>query len=415
MRHLIATILVASACAPAPAQIVPAPAGPPVLTLAEALDRAGLASPSREAADAGRRAAGADRRIAALRPDPSVTLETENVGGTGMYRGVRSAETTAALTWPLERGGKRAARIAFADARIDRAGLDAEIAQADLRLRVVQAYIAAVATRRRLTVATDQVGVAGEALRVADARVRAGRASPLERQRADVVMLAANGALERASRSAQLATTVLARLTGGPVAALDLNWFERPPTGLPDRPLSGTLTAVAARADVATADAAVRLARTGRVPDLTISAGARRLEQTDDIAAIVGVSLPIRVFDTGRAAIEAAAAQRERADALRRAALLDAELAVAGAQADAANAAVTARNATGPALEAAIEAARIARIGYREGKFPQIDLLDAERTLADTRMAAIDALATLHDAQARLDRLTAPANREIRR
>ncbi len=415
MHHLIAAMLGASACAATSAQVVPAPAGPPVLTLAEALDRAGITAPSREAADAGRRAADADRRIAALRPDPSVTLETENVGGSGVYRGVRAAETTAALTLPLERGGKRGARIAFANARIDRAGLDADIARADLRLRVVQAYIAAVATRRRLTIAQEQVGIAGEALRVADARVRAGRASPLERQRADVLRLAAEGALERATRSAQLATTVLARLTDGPVDALDLDWFDRPPTGLSDRSLSGTLTAAAATADVATADAAVRVARSRRVPDLTISAGARRLEQTNDIAAIVGVSLPIRVFDTGSAAIEAAAAQRERADALRRAALLDAELAVAGAQADAANAAVTARNANGPALDAAVEAARIARIGYREGKFPQIDLLDAERTLADTRMAAIDALATLHDAQARLDRLTAPANRDTRR
>ena len=44
------------------------------------------------------------------------------------------------------------------------------------------------------------------------------------------------------------------------------------------------------------------------------------------------------------------------------------------------------------ALAAAEEAARIARIGYREGKFGQLDLLDAERTLAQTRAAAIDAL-----------------------
>jgi cobalt-zinc-cadmium efflux system outer membrane protein len=36
-------------------------------------------------------------------------------------------------------------------------------------------------------------------------------------------------------------------------------------------------------------------------------------------------------------------------------------------------------------------------------------LLDAERTLADTRVAAIDALASYQNAKARLQRLTAPA------
>ena len=55
------------------------------------------------------------------------------------------------------------------------------------------------------------------------------------------------------------------------------------------------------------------------------------------------------------------------------------------------------------------EAARIARIGYREGKFGQLDLLDAERTLAETKLAAIDALAAYHNAKARLERLTALA------
>ena len=90
-------------------------------------------------------------------------------------------------------------------------------------------------------------------------------------------------------------------------------------------------------------------------------------------------------------------------------ALLDAEQDIATTQAEAANAATTARNATGPALTTAVEAARIARIGYREGKFGQLDLLDAERTLLDTRTAAIDALAAYHDARSRLERLTSEA------
>ncbi|WP_037505366.1 TolC family protein, partial [Rhizorhabdus wittichii] len=63
----------------------------------------------------------------------------------------------------------------------------------------------------------------------------------------------------------------------------------------------------------------------------------------------------------------------------------------------------------GPALAAATEAARIARIGYAQGKFGQLDLLDAERTLADTKAAAVDALVAYHDAEARLARLTTPA------
>ncbi|RKE53800.1 MULTISPECIES: TolC family protein [unclassified Sphingomonas] len=412
MHRIFAAIVAAGACASSlQAQTRPPVLAEPVLTLADALGRAGAISPFQDAASAGVRAAEAQRRVAALRPNPSIVAETENVAGSGIYRGLRSSETTLGLALPLERGGKRQARMALADAQIGRAGIAAEIARADLRLRVTQAYVVGVAAQRRVAVARDQVGIAAEVLRAAKVRVQAGRASPLEEQRADVARLAAGGALERADRSATVAATNLARLIGMPVGSLDDSWFQLVDALGPLQPSrsTSTLIAAAARADLDTATAQVRLARSQRVPDLTLSASARRLEQTNDTAAVFGVSIPLTVFNGGRSAIAVVDAQRDQSDALRRVALLDAEQDIATTQAEAANAATTARNATGPALTAALEAARIARIGYREGKFGQLDLLDAERTLLDTRTAAIDALAAYHDARARLERLTAEA------
>jgi cobalt-zinc-cadmium efflux system outer membrane protein len=415
MHRIIAAVLAAGAYAsPLWAQTTTTDlnaASAPVLTLGEALDSAGASSPFQDAAAAGIRAAEAQRRVAGLRPNPSIVGEAENVAGTGIYQGLRSSETTVGLALPLELGGKRGARIAVANAQIGRAGLQAEIARADLRLRVTQTYNAAVAAQRRFAIAEGQVVIAVEVLRGARVRVQAGRASPLEEQRADVARIAAEGALERARRSAEAASGNLARLLGMPVGQLDRSWFDTVPSVgafLPPK-RSGTLTVAAARADLDTATAQVRLARSQRVPDLTVSASARRLEQTNDVAAVFGISIPLNVFNNGRASIAVAEAQREQSDALRRVALLDAEQDVTTAQAEAENAATSARNATGPALAAATEAARIARIGYREGRFGQLDLLDAERTLLETRTAAIDALAALHDAQARLERLTAAA------
>ncbi len=412
MNRIIAAGLVAVACASSlQAQTDRTAVPASVLTLAEAIERAGASSPFRDAASAGLRAAEAQRRVAALRPNPSIVGEAENVAGTGIYQGLRSSETTLGLALPLELGGKRGARIAVAEAQLGRAGLQAEIARADLRLRVTQSYNAAAAAQRRVAIAQDQAGIAAEVLRVARVRVQAGRASPLEEQRAAVARILAEGALDRARRSTEVASGNLARLLGMPVDRLDLAWFDAVPPGGTHRKsaAAGTLTAASARADLDTATAQVRLARSQRVPDLTVSASARRLEQTNDVAAVFGISIPLNVFTNGRASIAVAEAQREQSDARRRVALLDAEQAVATVQAEAENAATTARNASGPALAAAAEAARIARIGYREGKFGQLDLLDAERTLLETRTTAVDALAAHHDAQARLERLTAAA------
>lgn len=414
MYRVIAAVMAAAACAQtAQAQTSPPSAQPQgeTLTLDQALELAGATAPGVEAATAGVRAAEAQRRAAGLRPNPSIEVEAENVIGTGAYSGLSSAETTVGMSLPLELGGKRSARIGVADAQTARARLEVVTAQADLRLKVTQAFVEAAAAERRVGIARDQRDIANEGLRGARVRVRAGRASPLEEQRADVQRINAETALEQAERATILARGNLARLIGREPGQLDLPWFERTEGLGPKMPKSadGTLALALAQADIATADAQVRLARSQRVPDLTLSAGARRLEATNDVAAVFGVSIPLPLFNNGRANLDAARAQRDQAEALRRGAVLDAQQAIASAETEVANAEANARTAAGPALAAAQEAARIARIGYREGKFGQLDLIEAERTLAQTRAAAIDALAAYHDAQARLERLTARA------
>jgi outer membrane protein, heavy metal efflux system len=412
MKRFIAVLLTAISCTfPVRAQLWPGTAGLNVLTIEEALRAADASSPAVEAANAGVAVARAQREVAALRPNPSAFAEVENVAGTGIYEGLKSSETIAGVQLPVELGGKRAARIRVAEAQGTRALLDAAISRADLRLRVTQAYNEAAAGQRRLATVRDQVVVAAEALRVAQVRVSAGRASPLEVSRAGVALANAKASADRAERSAELAGRNLSLLIGRPAGLLDLAWFDRVSAIGSAAPVvvAETLAAAAGRADVATATAQVALARSQRIPDLTVSAAARRLEQTNDMAAVFGVSIPLPLFNTGRAGLNLAGAERARFDALSRVALLDAERDIASAQAEMANAATTARNAAGPALAAALEAARIARIGYREGKFGQLDLIEAERTLLETRIVAIEALSTYHEAAARLERLTAPA------
>lgn len=416
MSRVFAAVLAVASCASiAQAQTATPPpevVTEPPFTLERALTLGGAVSPSLAAGTAGVQAATAGRAVAALRPNPEIVVETENVAGSGQYRGFRSAETTAGLALPIELGGKRSARIALADAQVDRARIGAAIALADLTLAITQSYVEAAAAERRLVVAREQAGLAAEGARAARVRVTAGAASPIEQQRADVLRINADAAVERAARTAEVARANLARLIGQPVTGpLDTVWFDRVGGFGPTQAIAaeGTLALAAATADARTASAQVRLARAQRIPDVTVSASARRLEATNDVAAVFGVSVPIPVFNTGRAAVAQAQAQQTQAEALRRLAVVEAERSIASAQAELANAAITARTAGGPALTAAAEAARIARIGYAAGKFSQLDLLEAERTLRETRAAAIDAIAAYHDAEARLARLTAPA------
>ncbi len=368
--------------------------------------------PSVAAAAASVDAATAARRVAGLRPNPELQAQVENIAGTGVYKGLKSSETTVGVALPLELGGKRPARVALATARLTRAQIQAEIARADLRLRITQLYIEAAAAERRSEVLAEQAGIASNAFRVSRERVTAGDVGPIEQQRAEVLRINAEVAAESAARQAQAARINLSTLLSAPITGpLDRGWFERIDGYGPPRPIEveTTLTLAAAEADVRTAGASVRVARSLRTPDLTISTFARRLQATNDTAAVVGISIPIPIFNNGSALVAQTRSEETVAIAQRNLAVLDTRQAIASAQAEVANAAATARAAGGPGLAAAQEAARIARVGYSAGKFDQIALLDAERTLSQTRQTYVDALAAYHDAQARLDRLTTPA------
>ncbi|MCY1672082.1 TolC family protein [Novosphingobium sp. SL115] len=420
MHRIIAASLAVTPCAvlaQTPADLLSSvQSAQAVLTLEQAIAAAGGSAPSAQAAQAGIDAAHAARTVAGLRPNPSVETQVENFAGSGGYRAFKQAETTINFNIPLELGRKRSARIALADAQTSRAMLTAAITQADIRLQVSQLYIDAIAAQRRAVTAADQLRIAGEAFRAASIRVQAGRASPIEEQRADVARINAEAGVERARRLLAAARMNLARRIGLPMeVALDpgaLDILPPPIHGPTEFSAEGTLAMAAADADLAVADAGVRMARSQRVPDIAFGPGLRRLAATNDTAAVFSISVPLPLFNSGGAAVEQAQAQRGMAEAQRRMTALDVEQAITDARAEADNAATSARAASGPALAAAQEAARIARIGYREGKFGQIDLLDAERTLAETRVAAIDALAAYQNAKARLERLIAPAPQE---
>jgi cobalt-zinc-cadmium efflux system outer membrane protein len=417
MKSMLAALLAAASCAGiAQAQTAsqPAPAAAEdTLTLDEALRRAGVVSPAREVAALGVEAAQAGRTVAGLRPNPTVNADVENVIGTGPYKGIDEAETTIGFALPLELGGKRAARVAVADTQVVRARIDVIAAGAELKLQVTQAYIQAVAAQRRLAVAQDQLGITAENLRIARDRVMVGANSPIDEQRAALLSSNAQAELERARSTVEATRLALGQFIGGlPPATLDQPWFDQfdaTPYG-PGAPVNidGTLALAAASADLATADAQLRLARSQRIPDLTVSAGTRRLQASGDMAMVFGVSVPLPVFNNGRAAVDQAMALRSQSEARRRLARFEAEQSIAAARADRDRAAASMR-ASGPAITAAQEAARIARLGYGEGKFDQLVLLEAEQALLDARTAAIDARTQYHDAEARLARLTTPA------
>ncbi len=385
----------------------------PGQAVAEALAR----SPVLRGADASRQAVRGDALSAPLRPNPEASVVVENfggIGGRGNYRGGQAVETTLGVSQRVELGGKRAARIALAGRAGDVAGLEYEAARLDLARDVVAALADAEAAARSIAVERERLRLAELTVRIARARVDAGREPLLQLRRAEVTQSSAAVAVERAKREAAASLRALSVLIGAP--AVDLAprqaWFEdigpapRPP--LPADPLAR----LEANPDLAKLDAAIAqsranmgVQRAGAIPDVTLQGYVRRFEEGRETAFVAGASIPLPIYDRNQAGRARAQAEllRAEADAERGRLTLASTLVTAERRVELAWRTVQDLRRVG--LPAAEQASRLATVGFAEGKFTFLEALEAQRTLSDTRAQLNDALRDFHARRAEAERL----------
>jgi outer membrane protein, heavy metal efflux system len=370
------------------------------VSLIDALAQGAEQSPRISQAKALAEAAEARARQAGVGPNPELGVEVENFAGTGAFQGLRSTETTLALSQRLELGGKRSARVAVAKAERDFAVLAFARAQFDLARDVRVAHAELKAAEDRALLARDNVGRAQELARTAGLLVDAGRDPPLRKLRADALLAEAQAEQTRSFADMLAARRLLASLIGSndpELSAGDAS-DQQPPAEMA-HDVSG-LDERLSEAERDAARARIKLAQATAVPDVTASAGVRRFADGKETAFVAGFSIPLPFRDRNRGGIAAAQSDSLASEANLAQTRLDTKRARHDAQYafDAAQMRVEALSGAGAAQ--AEEALRIARAGYAAGKFSLVELIDAQQAYNSAKLLLIEA---------RLDRARAAA------
>ena len=387
-----------------------------IISLEEALDRTGVAdgaapdatNPRIVGPRADSEAAQALVGQARLRPSPEVSLEVENIAGSGAFSGLSATEYTLAVGQRIELGGKRGARVEAAEAQAQLANLRAGLAGAELGFLVRDRYVAAAAAAARVELAQDVVERNEELARIAGVLVEVGREPPLRAMRAEAALTEARAELQAAEAASLAARAALASLWGEqgtpPLVPGDFPDIRPPGTVL----VSATgLQLQVARAESTAAAAEIERERSLRVPDPVVSAGVRRFEENNDNAFLVGVSIPLPFGNRNQGNIAAAEARLRAANAREAVALADFEQAVTRARAEYLAAEARVETLSTTSLPQADEALRLVRIGYRNGRFPLIEVLSAAEARDAIREALIAAQEDRGQAAAELIRLAA--------
>lgn len=381
------------------------------ITLREAIAYALVNNPELRAFSWDIHAAEANRIQAALLPNPELEVEVEEFGGTGERRGFDSSETTIQVGQFIELAGKRSKRIHVASLEKQLTQWDYLSKRLDVINQVAAVFVDVLAAQERLALSKELLRLAEQTHTAVGQRVSSGKDSPLEETKAKVALSAVQIEMQGASQALSSARTQLAGTWGATTAVFNSvvgEFYEvRPVPDLNDLEALAAQNPDIARWPVEEQKyrAALALEKAKATYDPTIKGGLKQLNEADDTAFIIGLSIPIPIFDRNQAgisratyALRKAAEQRRAVETSVRSVLSQAAESLATAFAEA----TVLANDVVPGAQSAFDAAIQ---GYEAGKFDYLDVLDAQRTLFEAKGRYVSSLAGYHKSRAYVERL----------
>ena len=350
---------------------------------------------------------------AKLLPNPEIELGIENILGEDETRSFKSAESSMRLSQLIELGGKRARRLQIASLERDLAGWDYETTRLDILAAANKAFFELLTAQERMQLGQENLALAEEVFNTVNIRVQTGKASPLEKSRAQIVVSKNRIALNNHARTLKAALHNLASTWGAtkPHFAKAVGNFEK--TGMPPSLASIGLRLTQnpeiarQRTEIELQNMRLSMAKALAVPDINVGAGVKRHEDIDDFTFLFGFSMALPVFDRNQGGISAAKAEVSTQKSKNQAIVIAIKTDLSQNYEDFQAASAEVNSLQEQILPVAKETFEAINWGYQQGQFEFLDVLDAQRTLIELREQLVDSLQRYHDRRISIERLIA--------
>jgi outer membrane protein, heavy metal efflux system len=384
---------------------------PGVLTESDAVLLALKSNPELRSAGLAFRAGEYRTQQAGRYANPEFEVEVEEFGGAGERGGFDGSATTYMLSQEIDLSGKFAKDSKVAKLERDLAGWDFEAARLDVVTNVRTAFLQMLAAQERLKLAEQQIEVSEQVRQTVETLVQRAALPELELARARVE--SANSGIEknRAASDLRVAGRMLSAAIGaGDEPAVQVSGNLETVDPVPDPKLLGQW--IEQNPELARGplefqldEAAVAVEKAARFPDLTISGGVQRVAEADDTTFVVGIGIPLPIFDRNQGGMNAARFEAARNREAKRATdqRIRSEVAAAYQSLE------TAYNEIQALGKEILPDAQKAFDGAEQmvlrGKSSMLEALDAKRTLFEVRMQYIESLESYHLSRIELERL----------
>ncbi len=348
---------------------------------------------------------------ASLIPNPELDVELENFAGSGPLRAFKASETTISVGQLIELAGKRGKRTRLAE-------LEKDLARFSFRSKQLDVFLQTVISFNRVLVLQELVKLNKQLLKLArefkmniERRVRAGRLSPAELDRAEVEVANAQIAWQRRTKELIVARHDLAAVWGSKKVTFQkvqgnleilftLPSFEKLLALLKQNPDWARWETVHKRSK-----AAQSLAQAYAIPDPVIRIGWRTFNESRDRAFVAGFSLPLPIFNRNQGTVQESALRMRQSTFQEGRFQVQLQARLTRLYQGMKATYQTLRTLKNNIIPQAQQAFRTIKQGYQQGKFGFLDVLDAQRTLFASRESYIQNVGDYQLIRAQIERL----------
>ncbi len=381
------------------------------LNLAEALKRTLVQSPGLQLYPYQQRINDAAAISAGMRPNPELQLELADVLGTGESAGIKSAELTLSLSQLIELGDKRQKRLELTKWQSQLTQQQYQLDKVDALAATMRSFLQLLHQQALLKWTEQKIATEQQALAAAKQRAKAGNVTD-----ADITRLELKVLQSRMEQKSLLAEKLVN------LRLLASHWAEQPDFDAVSGDLS-LLPPLPQLADVLTQlqqapqlqwwltqnrllDSQLQLAKALGQADLTLGAGLRRNEQSNDNAFVLQVSMPLTLENPNQGAILSSEALAEQAKLQQQQNMQQLQLQIERSYLHLTQLSEQIGDYQKAVIPLSQQVLDQMLAGYQQGLFDMTDLLAAQQDILLAKRQVIDLHYALHLQLLELERLT---------
>lgn len=335
---------------------------------------------------------------AGFRPNPELDVETENIGASIF------GQTTFLLSQLIELGGKRKARLQFAQSERDRATLDYEVMKRQLYIETALLFIDALINQQKLIFLQENLNTLTNFSNIVEKRIKTGKASVIEESNFIVMLNTARIDLGKAQKELKIAKSKLAAQWGEPNSDAfyiegTLDWipeimsFEEMECFIQEHP-----EIVRSYYEDHLRLAKILLEKSKGIPNVNFRGGPRYLKEANKWVGVVGFSIPLPINNRNQGSIGESMVNLEKLEIER--AVIRLKLLTELKQAYLTIQSVffeltLLKNLILPAAQKAYD---FAYKGYEMARYNYLELIETERAYRTSKVSYLQALGEYHKA-----------------